>query len=70
MAREHQHPEVERLDAGEVRRRVAAGRALIVDVRRSDAYAAGHIGGATSVPAGAVVARRHRLPHDRELILY
>lgn len=63
-------PEVPRLSPREVQRRVDAGRAVVVDVRRTDAFESGHIPGAQSAPARTVVARDHDLPRDRELILY
>jgi len=67
---ETQAPQIERVDVDEARRRVEAGLAVFVDVRRADAYAAGHIPGAVSVPARAVVARRHALPRSRAPVAY
>ena len=54
---------------------VAAGRAgsaLLVDVRPTAEFEAGHLPGAVSVPLQKIVARgaRPRLPPDRELIVY
>jgi len=54
----------------DARRRVAAGASVFVDVRRADAYAAGHIPGAVSAPARILVARAHALPRGADPILY
>lgn len=47
-----------------------APRPLIVDVRGADAYAAGHIAGAVSIPGEALGGRRAEIPHDRLVVLY
>ena len=54
----------------DARRRVAAGASVFVDVRRADAYAAGHIPGAVSAPARLLIARARVLPLGRDPILY
>jgi rhodanese-related sulfurtransferase len=67
---DRQFPEIERLGVEEARARVAAGRARFVDVRSREAFAAGHLPGALSAPARAVIARALALPRGPDLILY
>jgi rhodanese-related sulfurtransferase len=67
---ERHFPEIERITVDEARRRVASGAGRFVDVRRADAYAAGHIPGAVSAPARLLIARGRALPLGRDSILY
>jgi rhodanese-related sulfurtransferase len=63
--------EIQRLDPGEVKRRVDAGQQVIlVDVRSPEAFAARHIQGARSIPANTIVERTPELPIDRDIVLY
>lgn len=70
MRAERHFPEIERIPVDEARHRVESGLGLFVDVRRADAYAAGHLPGAVSAPTRILVARAHALPRGRDLILY
>ncbi len=64
-------PEVPRLDAVEVKRRLDAGdQILIVDVRSPEAFAKSHIAGARSIPVAAVADRAPDLPRDRDIVFY
>ena len=50
-----------RMDVAECQKRVAAGKAVIVDVRDAAAYNANHIAGALSVPLDDVAAKADEL---------
>ncbi len=63
-------PEVPRLEAAEVKRRLDAGSVLIVDVRSPEAFAQRHIDGARSIPAPAVLDRASELPRGTDIVFY
>jgi rhodanese-related sulfurtransferase len=63
-------PEVSRLEAGEVKRRLDGGHVVIVDVRSPGAFAMRHIDGARSIPAAAVLDRASELPRDADIVFY
>jgi rhodanese-related sulfurtransferase len=64
-------PEIRRVSVDEVRRRLDADDpVIIVDVRSPEAFAAGHIAGALSIPLRTILAGTHRFPRDREIFLY
>ena len=46
---------------------LAGSKALILDVREPDEYAAGHIDGAINLPLGQLRQRLEELPRDREI---
>jgi len=50
-----------RLEIAECLKRVAAGTAIVIDVRSAEAYAAGHVAGALSVPLDTVAAKAGEL---------
>jgi rhodanese-related sulfurtransferase/DNA-binding MarR family transcriptional regulator len=54
----------------ELRRRVDNGRAIVIDVRPVEEYAAGHICGARSIPVMELRKRIKEVPSDREVIAY
>lgn len=54
----------------ELRMRVKAGQALVIDVRPEPEYAAAHFPGAVSIPMEHLEARLRDLPHDREIVAY
>ncbi|HEU5298647.1 MAG TPA: rhodanese-like domain-containing protein [bacterium] len=70
MRADRHFPEIERLTVEEARSRVQAGAAAFVDVRRADAYAAGHIPGAVSAPAHLLIGRAVELPRGLDPIVY
>ena len=54
----------------EMKKLVAAGEAVLLDVRPSEEYAAGHIPGAVSLPYEELGRRLNELPRDKEIITY
>ncbi|MBI3630326.1 MAG: metalloregulator ArsR/SmtB family transcription factor [Candidatus Rokubacteria bacterium] len=50
--------------------RVQSGTVLVLDVRPTDEYRAGHIPGAISVPLDQIERRLKDLPPDREVVAY
>ena len=56
----------------ELKRRMRERRAMLLDVRPPEEFAAGHIAGARSVPLEQLSKRRtlDELPHEREIIVY
>ena len=53
----------------DARQRLAGHRALLVDVREPDEWAAGHVAEARHIPLGELPARLGELPRDRDLLL-
>ena len=54
----------------ELLRRAQAGEALVIDVRPTEEFAAGHIPGAVSVPLGELPARLDELPAGSQIVAY
>ncbi|MGQ4383529.1 ArsR/SmtB family transcription factor [Streptomyces sp. SAS_270] len=54
----------------ELRARVAAGDAVVLDVRPAEEYLAGHIPGARSIPVGELADRIGELPEETEIVVY
>ena len=54
----------------ELAERVATGEVVLIDVRPSEEYAAGHIAGARSIPLTELRDRLAELPADREVVAY
>ena len=61
---------VEVVGADELVERLERGRVVVLDVRPSTEYAAGHIAGAQSVPIDALDGAIGQLPRSREVIAY
>jgi predicted sulfurtransferase len=61
---------VRRVTPAEVRAALEKGEAVIVDVRGSGAYEAGHIKGARSMPTDQLLSRIGELPRDKMVITY
>jgi rhodanese-related sulfurtransferase len=61
---------LEPVSRAELHRRMRAGGVLVLDVRPAAEYAAGHVAGAVSIPAGELPARLAGLPGDKEIIAY
>lgn len=61
-----------RVDADELLRLCAQGRAVPLDVRPAEEYAAGHIRGAINIPLEELAERHHELPSsgDTEIVAY
>ncbi len=62
--------EIEELDRDELARRLAAGSAMVLDVRPPEEYAGGHIPGAHSIPLEELHQRLAELPTDRTVVAY
>lgn len=62
--------DTEAVDTDELLRRLDAGDAVVIDVRPTPEYAAGHLPGAIHIPLGELAARLSELPADREVVAY
>ena len=69
-ARRYLGAPVEAVSRGELLARVRAGDAIVVDLRPSEEYQAGHIAGALSIPLPDLEARLAELPADLEIVAY
>ncbi len=69
-AREYLGGEVDAIDRGELIARMRSGEVVLVDVRPSEEFAAGHIDGARSIPLDELEGRLTELPADREIVAY
>ncbi|MBE3559306.1 MAG: metalloregulator ArsR/SmtB family transcription factor [Ktedonobacteraceae bacterium] len=54
----------------ELREALAAGRVMLLDVRPTEEYRAGHLPGARSLPVEELETRLAELPRDREFVAY
>ncbi len=61
---------LEPFDAWTLLGQVQRGEVLLLDLRKADEYAAGHIPGARSVPAIELESRLAELPTDRRIVAY
>ena len=59
-----------RITADEVRALLKQNKAVIVDVRGKEAYNAGHIKGALSIPFNEIEERSKELPHNKTIVAY
>jgi rhodanese-related sulfurtransferase len=69
-ARDYLGHEVDAIGRDELIARLRAGDVVLVDVRPSEEYAAGHIDGARSIPLNELQERLAELPPDREVVAY
>jgi rhodanese-related sulfurtransferase len=69
-ARDYLGEDVDAIGREELLERLHKGDVVLVDVRPSEEYEAGHIGGASSIPIGELEARLAELPTDREVVAY
>ena len=69
-AREYLGEEVEAIGREELIERLRSGEVVLVDVRPAEEYAAGHIGGARSIPLDELQERLAELPPDRKVVAY
>jgi rhodanese-related sulfurtransferase/DNA-binding MarR family transcriptional regulator len=69
-ARDYLGPEVETIGRYELIDRLGRGDVVLVDVRPSEEYEAGHIDGAKSIPIDELEQRLAELPADREIVAY
>ncbi|HEU5157720.1 MAG TPA: metalloregulator ArsR/SmtB family transcription factor [Streptosporangiaceae bacterium] len=63
-------PDTDMVTREELLRRVHAGQVVVVDVRPSEEYAAGHLPGAVSIPLDELPGRLAELPSDQEIVVY
>ncbi|MGN6302978.1 MAG: ArsR/SmtB family transcription factor [Angustibacter sp.] len=63
-------PDVEELTRDELLERMAEGEVVVLDVRPSDEYAAGHIPGALSMPFGDLVEGITQLDDEADVVAY
>jgi rhodanese-related sulfurtransferase/predicted transcriptional regulator len=69
-ARDYLGEEVEGIDREELLRRTRRRDVVLVDVRPSEEFEAGHIEGARSIPVDELERRLNELPKGREVIAY
>jgi rhodanese-related sulfurtransferase/predicted transcriptional regulator len=67
---DHLGDEVEMIGREELRERLGRREVVLIDVRPSEEFAAGHIEGARSIPLAELERRFAELPPDREIIAY
>jgi len=69
-ARDYLGEDVEAISRQELVERLRSGEVVLVDVRPTEEFAAGHIAGARSIPLEELEARLAELPADREVVAY
>ena len=69
-ARDYLGDDVETIGRGELIERLSRGDVVLVDVRPSEEFEAGHIEGARSIPIEELEERLAELPADREVVAY
>lgn len=69
-AREYLGEEVDAVGRDELIARMRSGDAVLVDVRPTEEFEAGHIKGAKSIPLAELEDRLAELPADREVVAY
>ena len=62
--------EIPRVTPADAAAAVAAGTAVIVDVRDLGSWTAGHVKGALHIPFGELQQRLAELPRDKRIITY
>lgn len=69
-AREYLGEDVDAIGRDELVARMRSGEVVLVDVRPTDEFEAGHIDGARSIPLEELAGRLAELPPDREVVAY
>jgi rhodanese-related sulfurtransferase len=69
-AREYLGEDVDAIDRDELVARMRKGDVVLVDVRPTEEFEAGHIEGARSIPIDELEDRLAELPMDREVVAY
>lgn len=62
--------ELDAIGAEELARRIQDGTVLVLDVRPTEEFTAGHIAGAISVPHDELARRMKEIPRDKEVVAY
>ena len=68
--RDYLGDDVEKIGRAELMQRLRDGTVVLVDVRPSEEFEAGHIEGARSIPLVELEQRLAELPTDREIVAY
>jgi DNA-binding transcriptional ArsR family regulator len=66
----HRRQELKAFSIAELRRRLATGDVVLIDVRPEAEYRAGHIPGALSVPLEKLATMLRALPRNKEIVAY
>ncbi len=66
----HDRSLLQPISAAELLRRLAEGNVILLDVRPTEEYAAGHLPDALSIPVADLEARLSELSQDREIVAY
>jgi len=69
-ARDYLGDDVDAVGRDELMARLRKGDVVLVDVRPTEEFEAGHIEGARSIPIDELQARLKELPRDREVVAY
>src|SRR3954463_778096 len=69
-ARDYLGDDVEAIGRDELVARLRRGDVVLIDVRPSEEFEAGHIDGARSIPTAGLEQRLAELPADREVVAY
>jgi rhodanese-related sulfurtransferase/predicted transcriptional regulator len=62
--------ELDAIGFAELRARLKAGEAIVIDVRPVEEYEAGHIAGALSIPYDELEQRLREIPKDKAVVAY
>ena len=68
MARQDPGEPYFRVSLDEAKSMMDGGNAVVIDVRRDDEWAEGHVTGAMHIPVDDVLQRIDELPQDRDLL--
>ena len=66
----HEHTQWQPISSEELRRRLAEGDVVLLDVRPVEEYQASHLPGALSMPVADLAARLPELPRGKEIVAY
>jgi rhodanese-related sulfurtransferase len=69
-ARDYLGEEVDAIGRDELAARLRKGDVVLIDVRPTEEFEAGHIDGARSIPVDELDRRLAQLPADREIVAY
>ena len=61
---------IPRVGAHDLKRRMDAGEALVLDVRKKEVFDQGHVKGARSLPIKEWATRAQEIPRGKAIVLY